>query len=332
MQENIRIALIPAYEPSETLIDLTGQLIAEGFQVVVIDDGSGGKYKKVFKAVSMSENSTVITHNTNMGKGRALKTGLAYINAHYSTGSVIVTLDADGQHSVEDAIRVYDAASQTVGCLVLGSRKFDGDVPARSRFGNTVTRFVYRSSTGASVRDTQTGLRAFGAELIPFMLSVDGERYEYEMNILLECTRQDIPIREVDIETVYFDNNAASHFNTLKDSFRIYSNILKFAASSFTGFLVDYGMFGIMSVLTQGLSSAVSIPLSNIAARAVSSSVNYTINKRIVFKNKDSIAKTATQYFTLVACILLGNTLFLSYMVENLHILGRNYKHIPNRR
>jgi putative flippase GtrA len=205
-----------------------------------------------------------------------------------------------------------------LGSLILGCRRFCGEVPKRSRFGNTVTRFVYRTVTGLDVSDTQTGLRAFNASLIPFMLEVKGDRYEYEMNVLLKCARSRVPIREIEIATIYFDNNEGSHFSTLKDSFIIYRDIIKFAASSLTGFAVDYGLYSLLVLVTGGLGSAVSIPLSNITARIVSSSVNYSINRRFVFKNTDSAVKTAAQYFALAACILAGNTVLLSFLVNGL--------------
>lgn len=309
-----QIALVPAYEPSETLAELAGRLKEAGFEIILVDDGSGEKYRPFFQAAACF--ATVLIHSENRGKGRALKTGLSYIKENFPD-CVVVTLDSDGQHSVEDAVRVGKRAAENTGCLLLGSRSFDGNVPARSRFGNTVTRFVYHLSTGTHINDTQTGLRAFGSEMIPFMLSVEGERYEYEMNVLLECARQSIPMKEVEIETIYLDHNSASHFDTLKDSFRVYREIIKFAASSFTGFLVDYGMYSLLVVLTGGLGTAVSVPLSNITARIISASVNFTINKRFVFKSNDNVVKTAAQYFSLAACILCGNTLLLSYLVDS---------------
>jgi len=314
----MKIALIPAYEPSDMLTGLVTRLYAEGFRVVIIDDGSGKRYRRIFQSVSAC--SAVLAHPVNRGKGRALKTGLKYIAENYPGDAVIVTLDADGQHLVDDAIRVCASAVSARGCLVLGGRSFDGQVPMRSRFGNAMTRFVYRALTGVRVRDTQTGLRAFGAGLIPLMLRVDGDRYEYEMNVLLECARRKVPIIEVRIRTVYYENNAASHFHALKDSARVYANIVKFAASSVIGFLVDYGMYSLLVLLTRGLGTAVSVPLSNVAARAVSAGVNFAVNKRLVFKNKDSVFKTAAQYFALAVCVLAGNTLLLSFLVENLNV------------
>jgi len=309
-----KIALIPAYEPTCTLLDLIAELSAAHFQIVMVDDGSGDKYRWIFS--SAMRYGDVLIQDVNKGKGSALKTGLAYIKRHFQKNAVVVTMDADGQHSVNDAHRVAEAAYLNAESLVLGCRSFVGDVPARSRFGNSVTRFVYRITTGVTVSDTQTGLRAFSAEMIPLMLSIAGERYEYEMNVLLECSRKKIPINEVKIETIYIDDNSSSHFSTIKDSFRIYRDILKFAASSLTGFVVDYGLYSLLVLVTGGLGTAISIPLSNVMARVVSASVNYTINKRFVFKSDDNAAKTAAQYFALAAGILALNTLLLSLLVN----------------
>lgn len=317
LQGRTRIALIPAFEPADDLLNLVVLLSDAHFQVVLVDDGSGENYRRIFSAAKRF--ADVLIHENNKGKGAALKTGLKFIKRHYPENSVVVTLDADGQHSVDDAVKVAEGVSDDL-CLVLGCRCFCGDVPKRSRFGNTVTRFVFKTVTGSSVRDTQTGLRAFDMELIPFMLGVDGERYEYEMNVLLKCARNKIPIKEVEIKTIYFDNNEGSHFCTLKDSFRIYREIIKFAMSSLTGFAVDYGIYSLMLALTAGMGSAVSIPLSNISARIVSSSANYAINKSFVFKNMDGVSKTALKYFTLAACILAGNTLLLGFLVNELGI------------
>lgn len=313
-----RIALIPAYEPADELLNLVVQLNDAHFRIILVDDGSGENYRRIFSAASRF--AEVLIHETNKGKGGALKIGLSYIQRHCPENSVIVTLDADGQHSVTDAIRVAEAASSDTGSLILGCRRFCGDVPRRSRLGNTVTRFVYRTVTGLDVSDTQTGLRAFDFSLIPFMLKVKGDRYEYEMNVLLKCARNKVPIREIEIATIYFDNNEGSHFSTLEDSFIIYRDIIKFAFSSLTGFAVDYGLYSLLAVTTAGLGSAVSIPLSNITARIVSSSVNYTLNRHFVFKSEERAAKSAVQYFTLAAGILAGNTVLLSLLVNGLNV------------
>ena len=308
-----RIALIPAYEPEDKLVNLVVQLSDAHFKIVIVDDGSGEQYRRIFSAARRF--AVVLTHEENRGKGCALKTGLSYIARHSSSRSVVVTLDADGQHSVADAVRAADEAAENPNTLVLGCRRFDGkDVPRRSRFGNRLTCLVYRLATGVKVSDTQTGLRAFGMGLIPLMLGIDGDRYEYEMNVLLECPKRKIPIREIAIQTIYENGNACSHFNALRDSLRIYGDIFKFAASSFTGFVVDYGLYTLLTAVLGGLG-AIAIPLANVLARIVSAWVNFSINRKYVFKSEEKLAKTAAQYFGLAAIILAGNTVLLSALV-----------------
>ena len=116
--------------------------------------------------------------------------------------------------------------------MVLGSRKFTGQVPLRSRFGNSVTRGVFAITTGSKVYDTQTGLRGFPHHMLDWLCEIPGDRFEYEMNMLLAARREGYAIREVFIETVYLEENKSSHFRPLVDSMRIYLPILAFSASS----------------------------------------------------------------------------------------------------
>ena len=315
MSQPLRIALIPAYEPESVLLDLLAQLRISGFETVVVNDGSNSAFDDIFTRAA--EFATVLVHPQNEGKGRAIKTGLEFIAAHYDTDYTAVTLDEDGQHKLEDAVRVCEAAQLHPDTLVLGSRSLKDKVPLRSQFGNTITRCVYSLSTGLHVHDTQTGLRAFGKSLLPRLLQIPGERYEYEMNALLTLAREKIPILEVEISTIYIDNNSGSHFDTVKDSYRIYKEILRFSGSSLISFFVDYGFYSLFSVLTAGMGAA-GLTASNIAARIISASVNYTINRKFVFKSRKGIAKSAGQYFLLAAGILLGNTLMLNLLVETL--------------
>lgn len=300
------IALIPAYKPAACLPELLKQLKNYGFEIFLIDDGSGAAYEHIF--FECSRYAEVLYHMQNEGKGTALKTGLTEIALHYPKDAVVVTVDADGQHKPDDVLAVSKLAENNPGALVLGSRKLSDNMPLRSKLGNAVTRFVYRISTGLHVYDTQTGLRAFGTELIPKFLQISGNRYEYEMNVLLYCARERIAVLEHPIETVYLDGNSSSHFDAVKDSVRIYKEILKFSASSFIGFLVDYTAYSIL------LLFGCSLTLSNIAARIISASVNFTLNRRLVFKSSGSLVKSLAKYAILAACILAGNTMVLSFL------------------
>ncbi len=303
------IALVPSYQPTEILPKLAQSLKASGFLVIIVNDGSGDKYQQIFSACK--ENAVVLCYDLNMGKGHALKLGLNYINRHFAENTIIVTVDADGQHSVTDALSICDIAAKNPFTLILGSRKFKSNVPLRSQFGNTVTRAVYRLTTGLKVYDTQTGLRAFEKALIPKLLTISGERYEYEMNVLLTFAKEGIKIMEHEIETIYIDGNSQSHFDTVKDSARIYREILKFSASSFVGFLVDYAVYSLLLLLTSSLIA------SNIIARFISASVNFTVNKKFVFKSNENTFTPVIKYIMLAAAILTVNTLLLSVLVNN---------------
>ena len=306
------IALIPAYKPENILVDLIGQLRTMGFTVVIVNDGSGPDFMDIFNRCEQF--AKVLTLVENSGKGQALKTGLYFIRSHCPQNSIIVTIDADGQHRPKDAFSVCQIADANRLALVLGSRRLKGKIPVRSRIGNTLTRFIYKASTGISVHDTQTGLRAFSYDLIPNMLTVSGERYEYEMNVLLQFAREKVSIIEHEIETIYLNNNESSHFHAIKDSVRIYKEILKFSAASFVGFIVDYVMYSLLLLWGCGLT------FSNIMARVISASVIFMLNRKLVFKSKENLLYSILKYVILAAFILLGNTVILNFLVNSVGV------------
>lgn len=309
----MRIMLIPAYEPEPVLLKLLQEVQQCGFSAVVVDDGSGETYCELFRKAK--EYAVVLSYEPNCGKGHAMKIGMRYIRERFSGRDTVVTVDADGQHRVSDAVRVCEESECYPDSLVLGSRALQGNVPLRSRFGNGVTRAVYRAATGVRVHDTQTGLRAFSVSMIPGLLEIPGERYEYEMNQLLFFAKNHHQIREVEIATIYLDHNNSSHFSTTRDSFRVYREILKFSASSFVCFLLDYGLYALFTLMTAGLGAA-GVTVSNILARAISAGVNFNINRSLVFQSKASVRSAALKYFALAAVILFGNTLVLNIFTQ----------------
>ena len=94
-------------------------------------------------------------------------------------------------------------------------------MPFRSRFGNSITRVVFNLLTRQKVTDTQTGLRGFTFDQLEWLEGIKGDRYEYEMNMLMKASDEKIQIKEVKIETVYENNNESSHFRPFQDSVRI---------------------------------------------------------------------------------------------------------------
>ncbi|SDW78408.1 Glycosyltransferase involved in cell wall bisynthesis [Arthrobacter sp. cf158] len=297
------IILIPAYEPDHQLITLIQNLQEADpwLTIVVVDDGSGPDYQDTFDDAARL-GCHVLSYDVNGGKGHALKSGFAFIAERFP-GNDVVCADSDGQHGVADILAVADRVRHVTASMVLGCRNFTGDVPARSRFGNTVTRWLFRLATGQRITDTQTGLRGYRADMIPWLLSVRGQRYEYELNLLLEAKQAGYGIHSIEIATVYLDDNSGSHFRPVADSIRIYAPLLKFLGSSLSAFAVDTVMFLVLLASTDSLLIAV------LGARVVSASVNFMVNRRLVFEHgKDtSFRAAATGYVALVLVLLTAN-------------------------
>ena len=323
--EDIMIVVVPAYQPDEKLVKLVSGFLSEtDYRIVIVDDGSSDDRMQFFsQSEAMGERVTVLHHDVNRGKGRAMKTAFEWVKAQCLADDGVVTVDADGQHLIKDVVRVCEAWGEHRDALVLGSRAFKGNVPLRSRFGNSVTRAVFAVSTGVRVYDTQTGLRAFSTDLIDEMLSISGERYEFEINQLLTCTKKKIPIIEITIETVYLDNNSSSHFNTIKDSWRIYKIIFAFIASSMISWLVDYVLLLVLTRIFSGSASDGFVHLFGVAlepklpalilARIVSSFINYLLNRSIVFSSN---AKGSVWKYYLLAAVMLGANYGLLYILN----------------
>ena len=218
-----KIVLIPSYEPDDKLIELVNNLVKEKFEIVVINDGSNETFDNIFK--SIESNVHLINYKNNKGKGYALKKGIKYIKDKYKEDYLIITMDSDGQHTIKDAKKLMEYTENNQNVLTIGKRLRDKKIPLRSKIGNVVSRFVFRTITGIDIYDTQSGLRAFSNKLTELLLNTEGNRYEYEMNVLLKCCNYKINIKEIEISTIYIDNNSNSHFNPIKDSIRIYKEI-----------------------------------------------------------------------------------------------------------
>lgn len=304
--------VIPAYQPDEKLTGVVDTLILKtNFPIVIVDDGSRAACQPLFDALSQREQVTVLHHEVNRGKGAALKTAFQYIYDNCPDAEGVITVDADGQHLPDDVLRVAETFREHRDALVTGSRRFTGNVPFKSRAGNAITRFVFAISTGVKVYDTQTGLRAFSRENIPKMLSLKGDRYEYEISQLLYCCREMIPVVEVPIETVYIEDNASSHFRALRDGWRIYKMILMFISSSLLSFLLEYVIFLGLIYLTRSWSQATSDFFSTAVSRVVSSVFNYLYNKRLVF---EAANRTSFLRYTVLALFIFGCHFGLLYL------------------
>ena len=301
--------LIPAYQPDARLPRLILELhrADPSTKIVVVDDGSGQKFSDIFEA-SATAGAHVISYEHNRGKGYALREGFTWIrDVAGDSQECVVTADADGQHTLNDIFRVGRTCTDT-GKSVLGVREFVGHVPARSRIGNTATSALFWLATGWKLKDTQTGLRAFPVALLPALLEVQGDRYEYELRVLLHLAKFRHPVTQIPIETIYEAGNPTSHFRPLQDSARIWAPLLKFAASSGVATIIDYVLVLVLNALTGALFFPV------ISARLVSASVNFAMNRRVFEATGVPLRRSALRYAALAVAVVAGSYTMLAVL------------------
>lgn len=291
--------LIPAYRPTASLPDLVRALAAKAIPaIVIVDDGSGPEYRELFSRATAFPNVHLVRHATNLGKGAALKTGINYALCAFPELVGIVTADADGQHHPDDIEHIAGTLLSHPDCLVLGSRGFDGDVPVRSRFGNTLTSMVVRALIGQKLTDTQTGLRGIPTSLLLRILKIESTGYEYELEMLIAAHHSSVPVIEEPIRTIYEAGNQYSHFNPIVDSMKIYFVLARFGSVSLMTALLDNLVFYLAFRHTGHVLG------SQILGRVFAVGFNYSMVRSSVFYSKQRHKTVLPKY--LLAVLVSG--------------------------
>ena len=299
--------VIPAYCPAPSLVDYVAQLLSvQNGPVTVVDDGSGGDYTAVFAALEPLKGCTVLHHTQNRGKVAAIKTAVAWYREHAQNLDGIITADCDGQHAVSDVVRMAQALEESPQALVLGTRTFGPGTPRRSSAGNHVISWVMNALYGIDLTDTQTGLRGLPNRLMSTLETLAGDRYEYELNMLIEANRRCVPFVLVPIETIYFDNNAGSHYRTVIDTLHIVAllsrGLIQYGLSSALSAAVDVVSYAVLvKLVLLALPFTPRLVIAAVAARAVSSVVNYSCNRRLPYVQNARVTSTMPRYYVLWA-------------------------------
>lgn len=318
--------LIPSLEPDERLPRYIDTLTDAGFKnIIVVNDGSSAAYDAVFDSISSREGCTVLRHEVNRGKGQALRTGVEYL-LNKTNCKGVITADADGQHTAPDTLLLAEAMQENSRELLLGSRDFspaNTNIPSRSRFGNRTTSAVFKLLYGSYLPDTQTGLRGFTRNVFADMLNIAGDRFEYEMNQLIYCSRHKIGFKIIPIETIYLEENKSSHFHPIRDSWRIYKLMLgsffRFAAVSILSFVIDYAVLSLLyflifkdtaDVKLLGIVFSAKALYAAPIARLCSSPFNFLMNKSFSFQVKSSKGAAGRYAVLAIVCLIVTTLLF----------------------
>lgn len=313
--------IIPALEPDDRLTALVQKLAEAGLApIILLDDGSGEEYRARFETCRDAYGCILLRHAVNLGKGRALKDAFNYCLNTWPELVGCVTADSDGQHSPECIRNVRDALLQEPDHLILGVRDFHAEsVPTANRIGNQITCRVCSAVCGVKVSDTQTGLRAIPAAFMRDLMTVRGERFEFETWMLVE-TKERCPIREVPIQTIYDSKqNHTTHFDPLRDSLRIYrifgAALMRYIISSLSSGVIDVFLFWLLCHFLRG-KFAMYVIVATVVARVASASCNYALNYSLVFHSKAGRAQSAVRYLILAACQMCVSAVLVAFFVQ----------------
>ena len=298
--------VLPSLDPDEKLIRVVDGLLEYGFtDIILVNDGSKQENLHYFTDLAAAHPEIhLLHHEVNKGKGAALKNAFRYFLENRPEGYGVVTVDGDDQHHPEDTRRCCEQMMAS-GNIVLGCRDFTLDhVPARSRFGNHTTSAIFKIFVGMTISDTQTGLRAIPREQLKLLSVIEGERFEYETNLLLAMKDMGLAFDEVKIRTVYIEENKSSHFRVIHDSWRIYKLILKhffrYTLSSILSAVVDTAAYAILTKVLSGIVKAFALTaVAGVGARVISSLLNFFLNKKLVFQTNVSTGKAMLRYYAL---------------------------------
>ena len=309
MQNSNCVLIIPTLNPNDGFVEFIKTALEYFSRIIVVNDGSNAEFAPIFDAIKSLGGVTYISHKTNMGKGRAIKSAIEYYqkSALYLRYQGIITADSDGQHLLKDICSIDKAVGENPDkSFFIGYRNLNSPImPKRSKIGNKVTAFLYRALYGVSLKDTQSGLRAFRNGIISDMSLISGERFEWEMNVLIKLKDADFKTQEIPIETKY-ERVHKSTFRTIKDSSRVMfvllAGIIKYLLSALCASIVDVGAFallyyGILPPLN--ISIPVALLIASVISRLSSSVINYLVNRFITFGGKRISRKSIIKYYLL---------------------------------
>ena len=217
-------AVVPCYNVGDRLRPVLEKLLGVIDHVLVMDDGSTDSLVDRVRDLPVH----LTTFAQNRGKGFVLLDGFRL--ARQIPGvTCVVTIDSDGQHDPAELPGLYDAFCKQNADLVIGSRTFGMQhVPLRSRIGNKLTINLTGLLLGKRLPDTQSGYRLHSARFVDHILeSMQGGRYETEMEILVRGVKKGFCVIPVPIQTLYEEGNRSSHFNVWRDCGRIYWTLLR---------------------------------------------------------------------------------------------------------
>jgi glycosyltransferase involved in cell wall biosynthesis len=207
------VVVIPAFDEARSIGAVVAGVLQYVEDVIVVDDGS----RDQTAAVARAAGATLVSHESNRGKGCAVRSGIARA-MESSTWTHLLTMDGDMQHLPHEVPILLDAAAQTGADLVLGERTFGrGEMPAARYHANRIGSRALSGFLGTPVRDTQCGFRLFRSETLR-RLRLRATGYEIETEMLVKVRRHGGRIVSAPVSAVY--GGSVSKLRPVRDTTR----------------------------------------------------------------------------------------------------------------
>ena len=304
--------LIPAYNPDERLLRLISALADSGCRLIVVDNGSGEEFRDLFKKVR-SLGAHVLSLDGQTGAGAAYRAGFLFaMETGESQG--VVCADWTGEYSPQDILRLCsETGNLPKDTILLGVRRFTGNVPPQIRAGSLLARKIFAFALGKEIEDMQTALRGYPAHLLPWLAQVPGGGLNYLTNILLDAPKSGLKISQLEIKTEWKDTSLPW---PARDSLASFLPLILFCLSGTLEAGIAYTLLFLI------LAQSGNLLFSTVAARVASSGVNFSINKLLVFKTAAAhrTPRELFGYYCTYALLMLANYLCLSLFYETLRI------------
>lgn len=207
--------IIPTYNNHKSLEGVINGVLQYTDNIIIVNDGSTDSTSDILKKYAHLE---IVSVFPNRGKGNALKNGF---RKALSLGyKYAITIDSDGQHSVDDLIAFLDKLDEEPNAVIIGARNMAQDgVPKKSSFGHKFSNFWFWFETGIKMPDTQSGFRLYPLAPIKKMKFYT-LKYEFEIEIIVRLAWKGVKVLPVPIK-VFYTEERVTHFRPIKDFARV---------------------------------------------------------------------------------------------------------------
>lgn len=316
------IVIITVNDPDNRLKDAVGALSGGGVRFVIAESCSEEDASALLSLAAREDVS--VTHlPRGTGRGAALKAALSYAGGICSANECVLTLAENASSPASAAKAVAEAWEKQGAGLVLGGFDDDKRMKLPRRVSTKLRRSIFAFTSGARVRDIESGLRAFSSDMIPELLQLKGDSHDFELAVLFHAQRQRYEFAELEFGP---STGPLPERRKFSDSWHVYRTILAFMLSSFGCSIIDYATVMTSSTLLPLLSSAIRtdsatslLPIFGltvdtklialILGRFVGSTCNFLFNRKLVFRSTGW--SSMIKYFTVVAGLLAVNYLLI---------------------